>query len=183
MYRSVCVVSLLVLSACASGGSPGHPHGYGHRDSPGRPYPTALPLPGYEYRFRPDPQGLGRDLPPALPWEAYAEADAPPLEFHAETFVEDHVTYERRESYSEVSAYESYVEVEAAYDAPMRYEAAPAYQDAPYASDTAVAYAALPLVPELDEPIPEPATAYEAPQSEQPPQPTPHPPAGRETFY
>lgn len=87
--------------------------------------PTALPLAGYEYRFRPDPQGLGRDLPPvtwvrsaAAPPPAYPE---PLLVIESRSVHQDRSVYERRESYSE----QTYGEVEA-------YEIAPAGPEAFY---------------------------------------------------
>ena len=121
MLRVALSVSIvLMLAACSSGRGyyAPHPHGYGHRDSPGRAAPTFLPLPGYDYRFRPDPQGIGRDLPP--PWvygsppsPVHDDCCAPPPppcceaddSYHSEGYVRGGRTHEVYESRSESEAY------------------------------------------------------------------------------
>ncbi len=71
-------MAALVLAACGSThGQVPHPHGYGDRWSPGRAEPTYLPMPGYDYRFRPVAEGMGRDPRAPVHWvEQHRDEDA-----------------------------------------------------------------------------------------------------------
>lgn len=141
---ALSVSAVLMLAACggARGYDAPHPHGYGHRYSPGRAEPTYLPLPGYDYRFRPDPQGIGRDLPPP---HAYPPPAPPPCceaeyGYYSDGYVRGGRTHEVYESRSGVEAYaygEVYEDLPPIYDdyGPVPYESArPQYAPTPYSS-------------------------------------------------
>lgn len=125
------ILALLTLSACAASGHAPHPHGYGWRDSPGRPYPTALPVPGYDYRFRPDPQGLGRDLPA---WDPYGYGYAVEIDVHVPQHRDSAYLFSDVEQSAHVSAGES-LTVREGYSEEVYVEGGYIGQATPYAAE------------------------------------------------